>query len=98
MKTRDHNKEYLKIEPKAQSAEFFSVCGKYMITCGTVVVPAGIAQSVRLVMDLNVRGSNPELGDIFPTRRGSTHPPAHLISSLFPGLKQPWPTVNHPLI
>jgi hypothetical protein len=59
----------------------------YKITCGTVVVAAGIELSVRLVTAFKVLGSIPEDGDIVHKRRGSTQPPAHLVPSLFPGVK-----------
>jgi hypothetical protein len=56
-----------------------------MITCGTAVVPAGIAQSAQHVTGQKVRGSNPE-GDIVLTRRVSAQPPAQMVLSLFPGV------------
>jgi hypothetical protein len=33
-----------------QKGQIFQLCEKYIITCDTAVVPAGIAQLVRLVM------------------------------------------------
>ena len=66
-----------------------------MITCGTVVVPAGIAQSVQLATGYKVRGSNRE-GDTV-LHLGVAPSLLHIWYRVsFPGLKQPGRTVNLP--